>query len=217
MSVVSSSLNPSPGRGLRDEETTDISGYCMLNYIKLTMFELPLLQQIWRHKQIEKLTNSTQLYPSLESKKSWLLFRRDLWSRDLSVKKLYIVPQMRYLRYDVIVWTTGILWNKSLFCAFCLTIYRCACLLYIAGTAGDSLSYHKGMQFSTNDRDNDGSGWNCALSFQGGWWYNNCYESNLNGHYYEGGDAPLGDGISWAAWKGFYYSAMKSVMLIRPQ
>ena len=36
--------------------------------------------------KIDKLTNSTQLYPSLESKKSWLLFKGDLWLRDLLVK-----------------------------------------------------------------------------------------------------------------------------------
>ena len=38
--------------------------------------------------KIDKLTNSTQLYPSLESKKSWLLLRGDLWSRDLLVKTI---------------------------------------------------------------------------------------------------------------------------------
>ena len=168
-------------------------------------------------KQIDKLTTSTQLYPSLESKKSWLLFRGDLWSRDLLVEKLYIVTQMRCLRYDVIVWTTGILWNKSLFCAFCLTIYRCACLLYIAGTAGDSLSYHKGMEFSTNDRDNDGLTGHCAQNNKGGWWYKNCHKANLNGLYYEGGPIPSSNGISWATWKGYKYSAMKTAMLIRPQ
>ena len=47
-------------------------------------------QQNQGHKtKIDKLTNSTQLYPSLESKKSWLLFRGDLWSRDLLVKTIY--------------------------------------------------------------------------------------------------------------------------------
>ena len=169
-------------------------------------------------KQIDKLTNSTQLYPSLVSKKSWLLFRGDLWSRDLSVKKLYIVTQMRCLRHDIIVWTTGILWNKFLFCAFCLTIYRCACLLYIAGTAGDSLFYHKGMEFSTKDRDNDRARWeSCVKYYKGGWWYKSCYEANLNGLYLEGGDVSSQDGISWLSWKGYYYSAMKSAMLIRPQ
>ena len=35
--------------------------------------------------KIKKLTNSNQLYPSLEPIKSWLLFRGELWSRDLLV------------------------------------------------------------------------------------------------------------------------------------
>ena len=38
---------------------------------------------------IEKLTNWIQLYPPLESKKSWLLYKGDLWSRDLLVKSIY--------------------------------------------------------------------------------------------------------------------------------
>ena len=45
---------------------------------------------------------------------------------------------------------------------------------YMAGpsaAAGDSLSYHKDMQFTTHDRDNDtNSGGNCASSRQGAWW-----------------------------------------------
>ena len=44
----------------------------------------------FRKPKIDKLTNSTQLYPSLESKMLWLLFRGDLWSRDLLVKTIYM-------------------------------------------------------------------------------------------------------------------------------
>ena len=52
------------------------------------------------------------------------------------------------------------------------------------GRAGISLMNHNGCKFATKDSDNDrtGSG-NCAVTFRGGWWYNACYDSNLNGLY----------------------------------
>ena len=39
-----------------------------------------------------------------------------------------------------------------------------------------------GVEFSTPDRDNDNYGFdNCASQRHGGWWYNHCTETNLNG------------------------------------
>ena len=43
------------------------------------------------------------------------------------------------------------------------------------GDAGDSLSYHTSMKFSTPDNDQDM--WldgNCARDHTGGWWYRGC-------------------------------------------
>ena len=42
------------------------------------------------------------------------------------------------------------------------------------------------MKFTTKDQDNDmlGDGWNCATyTGKGGWWYNRCFQCNLNGPY----------------------------------
>ncbi|XP_063427386.1 fibrinogen-like protein 1 isoform X3 [Mytilus trossulus] len=58
-----------------------------------------------------------------------------------------------------------------------------------SGNAGDGMSQFNGMKFSTYDQDNDKYGYNCAdhVYFKGGWWFNNCWNSNnaaiLNGHY----------------------------------
>jgi len=53
----------------------------------------------------------------------------------------------------------------------------------------DCVTYHNGQQFSTSERENDGrSCGNCAVrgflsSAPGGWWYNNCFNINLNYNY----------------------------------
>ena len=49
---------------------------------------------------------------------------------------------------------------------------------------GDELSYNNNMPFTTKDADNDNyDGGNCAVSFNGAWWFNHCGDSNLNGMY----------------------------------
>lgn len=68
------------------------------------------------------------------------------------------------------------------------------------GTSGDSLSYHSNMMFSTRDSDNDkwktGS---CSNDLTGGWWFNDCHHSNLNGQFM--GNTKAYSGISWSRFK----------------
>ncbi|KAJ8311579.1 hypothetical protein KUTeg_010934 [Tegillarca granosa] len=52
-----------------------------------------------------------------------------------------------------------------------------------SGTAGEALMAHSGYKFTTKDKDQDTYKDNCALVYNGAWWYNKCYSSNLNGWY----------------------------------
>ncbi|XP_028391268.1 ficolin-2-like isoform X2 [Dendronephthya gigantea] len=83
-----------------------------------------------------------------------------------------------------------------------------------SGDAGDSLAWHNKMQFTTKDSDNDVPvNENCATTWKGAWWYNNCHNSNLNGLYLGAGQTS-GSGIKWHGWH--YYSMKKTEMKIRP-
>ena len=90
-----------------------------------------------------------------------------------------------------------------------------------SGTVGsDSLEFSKGWRFSTADRDNDEASFNCALSWNGGWWHQNCFKGNLNNDYYtnDGADHKDSQGnmpkrMTWLNWRQYYgdikYSEMK--------
>lgn len=84
-----------------------------------------------------------------------------------------------------------------------------------SGTAGDSLSAHNGMMFSTKDQDNDfQESQFCAQQYAAAWWYNKCHQSNLNGQY---GDDTYGKGINWKTWRGYTYSLKESAMKVKPR
>ncbi|XP_003389966.1 PREDICTED: ficolin-1-like isoform X1 [Amphimedon queenslandica] len=82
------------------------------------------------------------------------------------------------------------------------------------GDAGDGLSIHNGLRFSTKDRDNDiwatGS---CATTYGGAWWYKDCYTSNLNGLYLIGYNSTE-KGVNWLKFPTKYYSLKTSEMKV---
>ncbi|XP_078135904.1 microfibril-associated glycoprotein 4-like [Sander vitreus] len=88
---------------------------------------------------------------------------------------------------------------------------------FIDGGAGDSLSYHNGMKFSTFDKDQDISEENCASSHLGAFWYHDCHDTNPNGVYQWGAETTLVEvGMDWDHWKGHNFSLKAISMKIRP-
>ncbi|XP_041090405.1 ficolin-1-A-like isoform X1 [Polyodon spathula] len=86
---------------------------------------------------------------------------------------------------------------------------------FTSGTAGDSLTHHNNMPFSTKDHDLTGR--QCPEVYKAAWWYNNksCHQSNLNGLYKNGSHESFADGINWYLGKGYHYSYKYADMKIR--
>ncbi|OCT59091.1 microfibril-associated glycoprotein 4 [Xenopus laevis] len=82
------------------------------------------------------------------------------------------------------------------------------------GGAGDSLTHHKGMKFSTIDHDQN-SYQNCPSLYSSGFWFKSCHLANLNGQYLQGTYTSPGKGIIWFGWKGLNYSLKTTEMKIR--
>ncbi|XP_031746658.1 ficolin-1-B-like isoform X1 [Xenopus tropicalis] len=88
---------------------------------------------------------------------------------------------------------------------------------FTGGDAGDSLSIHNNMAFSTKDRDNDAHvAGHCAQTYRGAWWYESCHSSNLNGLYQQGEHSSSSNGINWRTGRGYQYSYKVSEMKFRP-
>ncbi|KAJ8248216.1 hypothetical protein GJAV_G00239660 [Gymnothorax javanicus] len=87
-----------------------------------------------------------------------------------------------------------------------------------SGTAGKISSLGQpGSGFSTKDADNDKCVCKCSQLTTGGWWFDACGPSNLNGIYYQKGlNTNRFNGIKWYYWKGSGYSLKATQMMIRP-
>ncbi|XP_019394992.1 PREDICTED: angiopoietin-4 [Crocodylus porosus] len=75
----------------------------------------------------------------------------------------------------------------------------------------------QGTNFSTRDADNDNCLCKCAQMLSGGWWFDACGLSNLNGVYYPARhNVRKLNGIRWPHFQGPSYSLKGTRMLIRP-
>lgn len=71
------------------------------------------------------------------------------------------------------------------------------------------------MKFSTFDNDNDRVDGSCALSYHGGWWYNECHCANPNGLYLRGATDQLAKGMTYAPFRSQYYSLKSVTLMVR--
>ncbi|TWW82176.1 microfibril-associated glycoprotein 4-like [Takifugu flavidus] len=93
--------------------------------------------------------------------------------------------------------------------------YKLSLGSFVKGAAGDSLSGHNGMKFTTIDKDQDTHESNCAQLAYGAFWYYNCFGANPNG-IYTWGPSPPAHGAQWRSFRGLEYSLKTIVMKIRP-
>ncbi|KAB0350058.1 hypothetical protein FD754_014915 [Muntiacus muntjak] len=96
-------------------------------------------------------------------------------------------------------------------------LYRLSLRGYTGSAGHQSSLILQSTNFSTLDADNDNCLCKCAQLMSGGWWFDACGLSNLNGIYY-----PVGhhlrkmNGIRWHYFKGPSYSLRATRMMVRP-
>ncbi|XP_070188811.1 microfibril-associated glycoprotein 4-like [Littorina saxatilis] len=127
--------------------------------------------------------------------------------------------QEQELRVDLMKWdgTKGYATYSNFSISDSSNNYRLNLGSFTGGDAGDSLLYyHRGMQFTTWDRDHDTySDNNCAVGHHSAWWFNACFNSNLNGMYMTTSSDPQRQGIEWDKFAGYYFSHKFAEMKIR--
>ena len=76
------------------------------------------------------------------------------------------------------------------------------------------MAYYRNRAFTTRDQDNDLYYYNCAVRNHGAWWYNGCYDANLNGDYNSAADT--GVTLYNRDTRTYQYSLRYTQMKIRP-
>ena len=116
--------------------------------------------------------------------------RGEYWLGNEKIHQLTEIPSQ--LRVEINTTSSGNKYAK--YSNFTITNEATNYTLFIdfySGSAGDYLTYHKGMAFTTKDRDNDKQkSYNCAVNFRGAWWFKSC-----GGQYSE-----------WKLWRQFLLS-----------
>uniref|UniRef100_A0A673U6P8 Angiopoietin 4 n=1 Tax=Suricata suricatta TaxID=37032 RepID=A0A673U6P8_SURSU len=96
-------------------------------------------------------------------------------------------------------------------------LYRLSLSGYSGSAGRQSSLVLQGTNFSTRDADNDNCLCKCAQMLSGGWWFDACGLSNLNGIYYPARQHVRKlNGIRWHYFQGPSYSLRATRMMLRP-
>ncbi|XP_035776303.1 microfibril-associated glycoprotein 4-like [Anopheles albimanus] len=160
---------------------------------------------------------------SLSFNRTWAEYRNGFGYADgemwIGLERLYQLTSIQPWELSVEMRSFAGVYKYARYNAFAIGSeeeqYRLRTLGAYQGTAGDSLSYHKGMNFSTWDQDNDVKDEHCAKKWGGGWWFKACYFSFLNGIYHNifGRDAYK---IDWQSFSSLSVGLKYSRIMIRP-
>lgn len=144
---------------------------------------------------------------------------KDYW---LGLKKIYSLAQQRLyiLRVDLEDWKEERHWAEYCFSLEGPSKHYALHVSHPSGDLPDAMANSTGMRFSTKDKNNDNHrNSNCARNYTGGWWFNACGETNLNGRYLwlrAKGRSVRRKGIHWKPGTGSSYSLKMTKITIRP-
>ncbi|KAK1896437.1 Angiopoietin-related protein 3 [Dissostichus eleginoides] len=157
-------------------------------------------------------------FGDLENEFFKLIRDNNFW---LGLKKIHSFTQQGayVLRVDLEDWKEGNHWAEY---RFTLEGPSMGYSLYVSNYSGDlpdAMANSTGMRFSTADRNNENHrNSNCSRSYTGGWWFNACRETNLNGRYLwlrAKGRSMRRKGIHWKPGTGPSYSLKTTKMTLR--
>ncbi|XP_022062321.1 angiopoietin-related protein 3 [Acanthochromis polyacanthus] len=143
---------------------------------------------------------------------------KDFW---LGLKKIHSITQqgVYILRVDLEDWKEEKHWAEYCFSLEGPSKDYTLHVSHPSGDLPDAMANSTGMRFATKDRKKDNhQNSNCARNYTGGWWFNACGDTNLNGRYLwvrAKGRSVRRKGIHWKPGTGSSHSLKMTKITIR--
>ncbi|CAN9500875.1 unnamed protein product [Ophioblennius macclurei] len=144
---------------------------------------------------------------------------KDFW---LGLKKIHSLAQQgtHILRVDLEDWKEEKHWAEYRFSLEGPSRDYAIHVSHLSGNLPDVIGNSSGIRFSTKDRNNDSQrSATCSRNYTGGWWFNVCGETNLNGRYLwlrARGRSARRKGIHLRSSTGSSYTLKMTKITIRP-